>query len=200
MKIIPQGVNLEWVTPKPVRVIEKAGRNCYLSEDKITPDSAPKFVKMICKKNHESVLEHASASFRIVTDRGVLAEITRHRLSSFSVESTRYLSYAKGKFNSELTVIEPPGLSGVSRDYWLNSVLFAEMGYMELIRQGVTPEIARAVLPMCLKTELTMTSNFRQWKNVLRLRLGKAAHPQIREIASLIQAELIRLCPEVFGD
>jgi len=86
----------------PQKLIEHAGRVCYKSEDKITLDSASKFVEMIAVNQHESVLEHSCASFLIVCDRGVSHEIVRHRIASFSQESTRYCNYGKEKFGKEI--------------------------------------------------------------------------------------------------
>lgn len=71
MKIVPQSVTLEFITPNSAQLIERCGRTCYKSEDKITEASAEKFVKMLLERGHESVIEHAHASFRVVCDRGV---------------------------------------------------------------------------------------------------------------------------------
>ena len=73
--------------------IELAGRTCYKSEDKITKNTTEAFIRMIIKRGHESVLEHASFSVRFVCDRGISHELVRHRLASFSQESTRYVGY-----------------------------------------------------------------------------------------------------------
>ncbi|MEG0797001.1 MAG: FAD-dependent thymidylate synthase, partial [Odoribacter sp.] len=88
--------------------IERAGRTCYKSEDKITPDSAEKFIKMIIDKGHESVLEHEKLTVLFVCDRGVSHELVRHRIASFSQESTRYCNYSSEKFGCEITCIVPP--------------------------------------------------------------------------------------------
>jgi thymidylate synthase (FAD) len=200
MKIVPQAAELLWITPNAEQMIELGGRVCYKSEDKITEESAPKFIEMVCKRNHESVLEHASASFRVICDRGVSHEIVRHRLCSFSQESTRYCSYSKDKFDAQITVICPPGLDDFDFLSWEASVLNAEDSYMKMISRGVTPQIARSVLPTCLKTEIVWTANFREWKHILKLRTDPAAHPQMREVAFLIQDILVKECPSVFKE
>ena len=87
--------------------IELAGRTCYKSEDKITEDSASQFVKKIIESGHHSVIEHINLSVKFICDRGVTHELVRHRLASYSQESTRYCNYSKGKFGSELTFIKP---------------------------------------------------------------------------------------------
>ena len=88
-----------------LRKIERAGRVCYKSEERITPDSAKAFIRNILKSGHESVIEHEKISVRIICDRGVTHEIVRHRMASYSQESTRYCNYSKDKFGNELTFI-----------------------------------------------------------------------------------------------
>lgn len=198
MRIVPQAALLESYTPDPQRVIEAAGRTCYRS----TPgfNTAGAFCKMLIARGHESVLEHAFATFRIVCDRGVSHELVRHRIASFSQESTRFCNYAKDHFGKELTFVEPPGLTGGARDEWLTAVSSAELRYLALIEMGQPPEIARSVLPTCLKTQLVMTANFREWRTVLRQRCSPKAHPQMREIARMLLDQLLVIAPDVFDD
>ena len=196
-----------------LKMIEAAGRTCYKSEDRITPDSAKVFAKTILKSGHESVIEHVNISVRIVCDRGVSHEIVRHRMASFSQESTRYCNYCKDKFGNELTFIEPN--FWVSKDddsaelieskrtkmlLWQETMAEIEENYIELIRQGATPQEARSILPSSLKTEIVMTANPRSWRNFFRLRTGIKAHPQIREIAIPMLAKFKEYMPDLFGD
>lgn len=173
--------------------------------------SACAFVKMLLASGHESVIEHVSAGFLIVTDRGVTHEIVRHRLASYSQESTRYCNYGKEGFGQELTVIEPPGLSetlpaghpdGVVTELylWRSGVRVAENIYLKMLSHGVAPQIARSVLPNSLKSEIGMTANFREWRHFLRLRTSSKAHPQMREIAEMLRAELLKISPVCFED
>jgi thymidylate synthase (FAD) len=182
----------------PQKLIEHAGRVCYKSEDKITLDSASKFVEMIAVNQHESVLEHSCASFLIVCDRGVSHEIVRHRIASFSQESTRYCNYGKEKFGKEITVIKPPGLTAQQYIFWKDVCEMSEARYLTLLDTGATPQIARSVLPTCLKTEVVMTANFREWKHFLKLRTSPKAHPQMQEIAMMIEDFLKDVAPTVF--
>jgi thymidylate synthase (FAD) len=200
MRIVQPSVSLEWITLEAMKAIERAGRVCYKSEDKITDESAQAFCRMIYQKGHESVLEHGVASLRIVCDRGVSHEIVRHRLASYSQESTRYCNYSKEKFGNEIAVICPPGLNSHEYVHWENAVVSAERAYFELIRAGQSPQIARSVLPTCLKTELVMTTNFREWKHFLKLRTDKASHPQMQEVAFMVKDILARECPYFFGE
>jgi thymidylate synthase (FAD) len=199
MKIVEPSVTLEWITPTPLLAIERAGRVCYKSEDKITDDSAERFCKMIYQKGHESVVEHAVASLRIICDRGVSHEIVRHRLASYSQESTRYCNYSKEKFGSEIAVIQPPDMNEFQFTYWKKGMLAAEQAYVKMLQEGATPQIARSVLPNSLKTELVMTANFREWKHFIHLRTSSAAHPQMRQIAEMVRNTLARECPFVFA-
>jgi len=199
MKIIEPSVELLWVTPDAEKQIEIAGRTCYKSEDKITAESSAAFCKKLVKIGHHAMLEHASASFRIITDRGITHEIVRHRLASYAQESTRYCNYSKNGFG-ECSFIEPPGLDIVQKTCWKGECVLAEVSYLTLLNAGCLPQIARSVLPTCLKTEIVMTANLREWRHFITLRIAKAAHPQIRPIARKILVNLLELAPNVFDD
>ena len=166
--------------------IELCGRVCYKSEDKITDTSAAKFVAGIIKRGHEAVLEHFDITVKFVCDRGVSHEIVRHRMASYCQESTRYCNYSKDVFGSEITVIRPSFLTEGTPgwQYWKVACRMAEKSYFELLDWGCTPQEARAVLPTCLKTEVVMTANLREWRHFFKLRTAPAAHPQMREVAS----------------
>jgi len=192
VKIINPSVELLHITENSKKLIELAGRTCYKSEDKITENSASKFIKMLKVNGHHSVLEHAYATFRIVTDRGVTHELVRHRLASYSQESTRYVKY------DEMQVINP-GFEIGSDDYnnWLNACEECINTYRNLLKNN-SPQIARAILPTCLKTEIIMTANFREWMHIIELRSTSAAHPQIRTITKAISNVLHEYVPELF--
>ena len=177
--------------------LELCGRVCYKSEDRITDDSAERFVRMLIKRGHESVLEHASLSVRFGVDRGISHEIVRHRIASYSQESTRYCRYG-----DEITVILPPGMEKGSREYdaWYWSCRRAEDAYLDLLSRGVSPQIARDVLPHSLKTELIMTANLREWRHFLKLRTDRAAHPQMREVAEKLLSRMKAILPVIFED
>lgn len=198
MRIVQPSATLITHTLDSEKVIELAGRVCYKSEEKITADSHVAFIKMILKSGHESVLEHASASFHLVTDRGISHELVRHRLASYSQESTRYCNY--GNQNS-ITVIRPCGIiSENAKRIWYDAMVEAEDCYLALLGEGLTPQVTRSVLPTCLKTEVVMTANFREWRHFLKLRLSPAAHPDMRELAGLIRDQLVTLAPTVFEE
>jgi thymidylate synthase (FAD) len=200
MKIVEPSVELLWITENPEHQIEQAGRTCYKSEDKMTADSARLFAQKMREHGHHAMIEHAVASFRIITDRGITHEIVRHRLASFAQESTRYCNYSADKFDNQCTFIEPPNLSADQRALWEKACVDAETRYFEMLKAGCSAQIARSVLPTCLKTELVMMANFREWRHFIGLRGTKAAHPQIRPIAHMVWTILMQHAPSIFED
>lgn len=204
MKIIKPDV--QFITPIDgatiLKRLEQCGRVCYKSEDKITDTSAAKFVAGIIKRGHEAVLEHFDITVKFVCDRGVSHEIVRHRMASYCQESTRYCNYSKEVFGSEITVIRPSFLTEGTPgwQYWKVACRMAEKSYFELLDWGCTPQEARAVLPTCLKTEVVMTANIREWRHFLKLRCSPAAHPQMREVALILLDKVHWLIPVCFDD
>ena len=204
MKIINASYHIE--TPidgaEVLKRIEKAGRTCYKSEDRITAESAENFVRMLIERGHESVLEHASITVRFVCDRGISHEIVRHRIASFSQESTRYCNYSGDRFRNNITFIKPCFLEEGTGGYklWKQAMFIAEKEYFELLNLGCTPQEARSVLPNSTKTEIVMTANLREWRHFLKLRTAKAAHPQMRELTVPLLHELQERIPVVFDD
>ena len=181
-----------------LKKIELCGRVCYKSEARITENSAREFVKQIIKAGHESVLEHFSFSVRFITDRGVSHEIVRHRMASYSQESTRYCNYGNDKFNGEITVVEPHQI-GEQKSNWLKACKISEEQYFELLKTE-SAQTARSVLPTSLKTEIIMTANLREWRHFFKLRTAKAAHPDMRGLTIPLLKELKQLIPVVFDD
>jgi len=221
MKIIPASYEIidDLNGADILRKIELCGRVCYKSEDRITEDSAKKFVADIIKRGHESVLEHFSFSVRFIVDRGVSHELVRHRIASFSQESTRYCNY--GNDDGGCTFIQPVFFPMRNEQdcrlinliwadesehpypaykFWADSCFTAERQYMTMLASGVTPQEARSVLPNSLKTEVIMTANLREWRHFFKLRTAKAAHPQMREVTIPLWIELKKLIPVVFDD
>lgn len=195
--------------------IERAGRTCYKSESKITEDSAIDFVKMVIKRGHESVLEHCSFTVKFVCDRGVSHELVRHRIASFSQESTRYVGYG-----DTIEFIIPPWCDDVFvqdgmememdefmiEDFacptinWIMACYGSAKAYRRLLDWGWKPEQARSVLINSLKTEIQMTSNCREWRTVFRLRDSLAAHPQMRELMEPCHIRAAGMMPGIFED
>jgi len=212
MKLIKPSVEIMSIMEdgKSLELIEKAGRTCYKSEDKITEDSTNNFVRRIRRRGHLSVLEHSAATVRFICDRGISHEIVRHRLCAISQESTRYCDYER-----EVAFIIPPWVDiepGVydfmSSEHnikpadwiWYKMMLEAEKAYKELLKSGWLPQQARSVLTNSLKTEVVMTCNFREWLHIFNLRCSKPAHPQMREVMLMLLEKLHAKVPVLFDE
>lgn len=182
--------------------LELYGRVCYKSEDSITGDSANRFIRMIIKNGHESVLEHEKITVKFICDRGVSHEIVRHRIASYSQESTRYCNYHQDKFGSELTLIKPCFWEEGQEEYqiWKSNMQMIEDSYNKLISLGARPEEARSILPNSLKTEIVVTMNMREMRHFLKLRTSPKAHPQMRQVACILLRELKEKLPVIFED
>ena len=190
MRIIEPSVAIEssFTQEEAMSLIERAGRVCYKSEGRIAEGSAKQFIKGILDRGHESVIEHVSITVRVICDRGVTHEIVRHRLASYSQESTRYCNYTQDKFSNEIAVIKPLFWDENSKEhkYWEEGMKACEKAYFSLIEAGAKPQEARSVLPNSLKTEIFMTMNFREWRHFFKLRCSSAAHPQMQQVANMI--------------
>lgn len=188
-----------------LKMIERIGRVCYKSEDRITEDgeSAKKFVKMLIDNGHEAMIEHSILSVRFICDRGVSHELVRHRLCSYAQESTRYVNYASEKKAPEgLIFIKPCYFESDSEEMreWYVAMQDVEFWYLNMIKLGKKPEEARCVLPNSIKTEIVMTTNYREWRNIFKLRCDKTAHPQMRELMIPLRDELRQKIPVIFDE
>lgn len=201
MKIISASTELFSYTPNLEQILEVAGRVCYKSEDKITDTSGAAFIGRVLDSQHESVLEHGAITVRFICDRGVSHELVRHRIASFSQESTRYCNYSKGKFGGEITVIRPLFFRPGTADYieWERACSEAENVYLAMLSRGVTPQEARSVLPNSLKTEIVITANPREWRWIFTKRCT-AAHPQMTELMVPLAAKFAKHWPSIFGE
>ena len=210
MKLVKPSIKFLNCTENALQAIEIAGRTCYKSEDKITEDSAGKFVKMLIVRGHEAMIEHANASYKIVCDRGVTHEIVRHRLFSYAQESTRFCNYKGG-----VTFIIPPWIGIPAGDYldskqpkgideqefaWWDQLMLSEISYKYLLDHCWTPQQARSVLPNSLKTEIVVTGNLREWRHFFKLRCSTKAHPQMQEIANMIFTDIRERIAVVFDE
>lgn len=278
--------------------IEKCGRTCYKSEDKITADSADKFIAGILRSGHESVVEHANFIFSVannaqnkeviflikdvkglnitnssdrfiisgnarafrdclrfknvtdfnhyfkenndlsifyidvqsdnnsftdlkfeniqndaianygdkhnyitahlICDLGVYKDITRHRLASYSIESTRYCNYSKDKFDNELNMIVPCNLQKGTQEYkiWLDCMNNIEKSYMEMGKiDGIKADNLRMMLPHSIKADVVMTANVEEWKHVFALRCTKKAHPSVNQVMLMLLAQFVEKYP-----
>lgn len=191
--------------------IAEAGRICYQSELRTTDDE---FVRRRIRDGHESILEHEKISVVVAVDRGVTHEYVRHRIASYSQESTRYCNYSANKFDNGITYIDitnaikydpkmsklPTQVIGDIIAEWYRACIDAEKHYLRMIELGATPQIARGVLNHSTKAQIAITMNLREWRHFFRLRYDPAAHPQMIEIAEMILKVFKRTIPVVFDD
>jgi len=188
--------------PDLIRKVERYARVCYKSEERMGEEFNPRFLRGILQRGHESVIEHEKITVLFVVDRGVSHEIVRHRIASYSQESTRYVNYSQGRFGQEIAVIEPFYFQEDTAPYriWQQACGQMEQAYMALLEAGCSPQEARAVLPNSLKTELVATYNLREWRHFFRLRCAVAAHPQMRQVAIPLLLHFQEQVPVVFED
>ena len=184
MNIVKRNVELvsKQLYEEMIKENELAIRNCYKSEDKITDDSAERMVRMMINSGHEAMIEFADLTFHIVADRSVLAQLSRHRLMSLAVESQRYCSYNKDKFNHSVNFIIPCNLKNYNA--WEAFCSEAEEIYFDMIKHGDKAEVARSVLPNCVATSIYVRMNMRELRHFLSLRLSNHAQADIRDIAN----------------
>ncbi len=187
---------------KILKDIELYGRTAYQSGDKITEDSAEKFVKMLVDRGHESVIEHINVTVKIICDRAISHQLVRHRIASYTQMSTRYCNFYKDKFGQEIKFIEPLFFEKDTSPYllWEIACKFSEVSYFHLILSGAKPEEARTVLNNSLATEIVVTMNLRSWRNFFKQRTSLQAHPQMREIARPMLEEFQQKIPIIFDD
>ena len=206
MQVIEQShkiLNLEQLKLS-MQMLESAGRVCYKSECK----NHEEFLRNIIKRGHESVLEHVSVNFLFITDRGISHELVRHRIASYSQESTRYCNYSSGRFNGELTFVLPDflkmsdlqGTKSEVAECWYHACEISEMSYKLMMTLARKPQEARSVLNNSLKTEVFATFNIRSLRNMLRLRTAPDAHPQMQKLMKPVLQELYSHFPFLFED
>ena len=186
-----------------VSKLERYARVCYKSEDKMSDQGNPDFLKGKIRMGHESIIEHEKATVMLIIDRGVSHELVRHRVgAAYSQESTRYCSYNKDKFGKEITVIDPYFFADRPEAYacWQEACRFAEQSYMTMLENGCSAQEARSVLPNSLKTEIVVTYNLREWRHFFRLRCDRAAHPQMRQVAIPLLLYFKEKLPVIFAD
>lgn len=199
MKVIDPSVivSLQSAPHFIMQTIEEAGRTCYKSEDKINETSYVAFIERLVRRGHEAMLEHgyATAHFRI--DRGISHELVRHRLASFAQESTRYCNYK----DKDVEFVKPSAeLDADSMNVWSSHMQECEVAYNKLIKAGYSPQVARAVLPNSLATDLAVTANLREWRTIFKFRCAKDAHPDMRYIMIRLLNDMHKLFPPVFED
>ena len=185
-----------------LKFIEQIARTCYKSQG----NNHEAMIRSLIKNGHHAMLEHSILTVKFIVDRGITHELVRHRESSFAQESTRYCNYSNEKFGNELTFIEPFWYDGASyndkkifEEYCAN----VERTYMYFIDSGHTPQEDRAVLPNCIKSEIVLTANYREWRHIFSLRAANTtgkAHPDMNAIMCPLLQEIKSKIPVIFDD
>lgn len=190
-------VELLAVTPNAEKLIEDAGRTAYLSFEKQKRGSEKKFIKMLIKSGHLSVLEHAWATFRIKGgSRAFTHQLVRHRLCSYTQQSQRYID--EHNFN----YIEPDAVKNnkEAHSLFIDFMNRAKEVYAKLEKLGIKNEDARFVLPNAVESEIVITANFREWRHIVKLRGSPDAQWEIRRVTIQILKTLKKHAPIVFED
>lgn len=203
MKIIEPSIEVQNFNGEQImKNIERACRTCYRSEDKISDESYKTLLKNCITRGHESVMEHEKITVRMICDIGVYKDLTRHRIASFSIESTRYCNYGKDKFDNEIKFIKPCNIEENSDLYafWKHTMERIEMNYIHMANNGATPDQMRMILPHSTAAVVTMTANIREWRHILDLRTKKMTHPSIRQILIPLLLLFKKEMPELFEE
>ena len=202
MRVVEPWIKVEKIDGKKImKRLERACRTCYRSEGNITEDSYKKLLTNCITRGHESVLEHEKVTVRIYSDIGSYKDLTRHRLASFSVESTRYCSYDKDKYGNEISVINPVYIEDKQvYEVWKKAMQEVENCYIKMKELGATNDMCREVLPHSTAAEYTMTANIREWKHILSLRTTNHVHPSIRQVLIPLLKYFKEEMPEIFDD
>ncbi len=190
-------IELLFITPDAERLIESAGRTSYLSFNKQGKDSDKKFVRMLIKRGHLSVIEHAYATFRISgVSRALTHQLVRHRFSSITQQSQRYVN--ENNFN----YIEPESVRNNPKAHsiFVNLMEKIRDTYIKLKDQGIKKEDARFILPNATESQLVLTANLREWRHIIELRGDPAAQWEIRKMALEILKIFKKYVPTIFED
>ena len=186
-----------------LRKIEFCGRISHRSEDAQTSDSWQRFIKAVVLDHGDwSITEHASVTCDFLVDRGITHELVRHRLMSFTQESTRFVNYEKKIPPSIIWPFPLPieETHEAIRDHWVKAMAECEKAYKALLAYGVTPQIARSVFPNALASRIIITANLRSWRHVLIMRTTKESHPQMREVMIPLLQEFKDTIPLLYDD
>lgn len=206
MQIIKASYEIDHFEPEEdIRRIAKAARICYKFPELTSFEEQKELVRRLRDRDpdhpHHSPFEHSSMSVDFIINRGVSHELVRHRHTAYSQESTRFCNYSQKRFGNEITFIEDSAsFESAVNNLWIDGLARSEEEYFARLEAGQTPEQARGCLPNDLKTELYVTTNFREWRNIFNLRCDSHAHYQMREIMRPLFNEVCAILPCVFDD
>ncbi len=195
MEIYNPTVELIAITPDAEKLIEEAGRTCYLSVDNTGKNE--NFIQNAIKNGHHSIIEHASASFRVKgASRAFTHQVVRHRVASFSQQSQRYVNEDNYNYIVPPSIKNNPDALKIYQEFMENT----RSVYKSLREMNVLKEDARFILPNAIESEIVISANFREFRHIFDLRLDKHAQWEIRKVAFAMLELLIIKAPKVFGD
>lgn len=178
----------------PEELLEHAGRVCYRSESRGDPG---KFLRARIREGHESLIEHASATFEISgISRACSHQLVRHRLASYSQESQRYVSMSDPEWVLPSAIAENPE----ARAVWDGFADEVKAAYRALRELGARKEDARFALPNAAATRIVVTMNFRELLHLFRIRISPVAQWEIRDVCVRMLELVYAIAPAVFGD
>ena len=177
-------------------LLEHAGRVCYRSTGAGTPKATARFIRRRIAEGHESIIEHASATFEIAgISRACSHQLVRHRLASYSQESQRYVDMSHPEW------VIPPSVASnpEAMDVWERCMSQIGEAYRRLRALGVNKEDARFLLPNATATRIVMTANLRELLHIFRLRISPHAQWEIRQVCVRMLEAVYPHAPNVFG-
>ena len=179
--------------------IEYYTRVSHRSEDSISEDSYDRLLRAsVLQHGDMSVIEHEVVNVEALVDRGITHEWVRHRIGSYTQESTRFVNYQKK--GGEAKVVEPAFDNPEDRQDWFDAMEFAEKKYMAMVARGCKPQIARSVFPTALASKIICTFNLRSWRHFFIMRTSKEAHPQMKQVTIPLLAAFKERIPILFED
>lgn len=178
--------------------LDKVASVCYGREAHPTTEAQAAFLGRLEKMGHHTIFEHFNVGVRFVTDRAIANCITRHRLMSFTQESTMYKAY-----RDKIRVVIPSYFIGANAkpgaaQAWRSGIHSACLQYHALLSNGVPQRVARSVLPLCAAAELYATANLRQWRHFFEMRCSDMDHDDTKLLVYPLFLEFERLLPEYF--
>jgi thymidylate synthase (FAD) len=204
MNIVEPYARILHLDPDALKRIEFCARISHRSEDLQREDSWERFITAVVLQHGDwSVVEHAHATVDFLVDRGITHEIVRHRLFSFTQESTRFVNYAKKMpptFIKPVFGSEHSQWSNEAERIWVACINSCEEAYRALLGNGASPQLARSVFPNALASRIVMTGNLRNWRHFLIMRCTKEAHPQMREVTIPLLIEFQSRVPLLYAD
>ena len=185
-----------------LRKIERYARYSHRSEEAQTQDSWKRFLQLVVmSKGDWSVTEHCTATVIVRVDRGTSHQLVRHRIGSYTQESTRFVNYK----DVDIEFVQPVFRGSrqdttIARSVWEIAMISAEQNYKDLILTGQPPQMARSVLPNATATSVVITYNLRNWRFFFQSRTCHGAQDDFKRVTVPLLRDFQRLIPLLYDD